>query len=413
MNTGHSDQAAPKEDNTGSVDPKRRSFKKPSLQMVLISTLVIFTALCGLLLYGVMKILDSPSNKKASYDSVDLFQAMMPLLWDSESRHHMGKAEIHLFQAQMECAKRNYDAMRDSLTAANEELSKIESRPKLVAPLYLIEGTMEWQFSKWKESIAFFDKAIAGDPNRALNYDCRGRSYMQLGSYGKAIADFTKAVELEPDSFAAYEQRACAQFYVDDYDKSIQDYSKAISLSPETARLYEGRGRVFGFKCEFQKALKDFDKAISLEPGEPSFYVSRISADEWLGKYQDAIADATKAIECDPTDFEPYQERASAYIHERQYDKAIQDADEALEQNPKSSHALCIRAKAYTFKGEDRRAIDDYGDAIKFLRKDETDQLGTIYFRRGAIYKKVGEAELAAKDFEQARAHDYFYEKEK
>jgi tetratricopeptide (TPR) repeat protein len=76
----------------------------------------------------------------------------------------------------------------------------------------------------------------------------RGYAYDHKGDYDRAIADYTQVIKLDPNDAVAYYNRGRTYSYEKgDYDRARADWTKALQLNPNDAntrnqlRLIEGR----------------------------------------------------------------------------------------------------------------------------------------------------------------------------
>ena len=114
-------------------------------------------------------------------------------------------------------------------------------------------------------------------------YNRRGRAYYEWGRYDNAVADYDKAIAIDPDNVSAYIDRGNAHLAnhrsfeggEENYDRALADYEEAISLSPENAVAYYNRGLAFQGKDDYARAIADYDRAIELAPDYTPAHDSR------------------------------------------------------------------------------------------------------------------------------------------
>jgi tetratricopeptide (TPR) repeat protein len=83
--------------------------------------------------------------------------------------------------------------------------------------------------SRYREAIDLYSKAISGDPDNALAYECRAQTWVDLKEYDAAIADYTKSLALHPAGMT-YNNRGTAWVMKKEYAKAIADFREAIRL---------------------------------------------------------------------------------------------------------------------------------------------------------------------------------------
>jgi serine/threonine-protein kinase len=126
-----------------------------------------------------------------------------------------------------------------------------------------------------QQALAYFNKAVARDPNFARAYAGLAEVYVVLPTYTDARID---------SSWAGIRRNAAI----------------AIRLDSTLAAPHAALGSILKYEHRWSEAESEFRKAIALEPGYPTTYqwYSRMSAN--LGRDSEAIALAEKARRLDP-----------------------------------------------------------------------------------------------------------------
>ena len=157
-------------------------------------------------------------------------------------------------------------------------LSKIRAVDPEAYDLYL-RGRYYWNQrtpAGMKQSIAYFQQAIAKDPNFALAYSGLADAY----NISNIIGAYT-ARESLPQARAAAE--------------------KAIQLDPSLAEAHAALGMEKShYEFDFPGAQREFLKAIELNPNRPTRTCSTPTAIPPMGRTAEAIAENQKAIALDP-----------------------------------------------------------------------------------------------------------------
>ena len=170
-----------------------------------------------------------------------------------------------------------------------------------------------WQFSSSStaQARAFFEQAIALDPDFALAYANLAMTYSGLGGnltaiddaalQGRAFALARRAVELD-DSLPqvhlilanVYQQRR-------EHARAIESVERAIALDPNYADAYASRADILNTMGEPVAAVESLEQAVRLNPRFSFAYLNvKGEANFLLGRYQEAIEAFQEALERNP-----------------------------------------------------------------------------------------------------------------
>lgn len=202
--------------------------------------------------------------------------------------------------------------------------------------LYL-KGRFQWNRrtgESMKQAAAFFEQAIAKDPNYALAYSALAETYVLFPNYSvalpmdcmpKAKAAALRAIELD-DSLA--EAHVALGIYFSNFAWNVpaseKEFRRAIELAPNYASAYQQ----FGIEClaatgRFDEALAAGKRAEELDPVSPI-----IGADLGLifvraRRYDEAIAQLNRVAALDPDFWVTYWYLGIANYGKKQYAEAI------------------------------------------------------------------------------------------
>ena len=247
----------------------------------------------------------------------------------------------------------------------------------------------------------------------------QGYKYENEYKYKEAFEVYAKAIKMKPDDAEIYFRSGIAGEQLTGYIAlAILDYSKVIELNPRAyllAESYKRRAFLYEKQQEYNKALQDIDKAIELNYDDVAFlYKYRGDLYTKVKNYTEAIASYTKAISLKPDDAEAYFKRSTAYSYFNSYaltelekfNLAIDDCNKAIELRPndeKFNRLLTIligRKKeiqeSINNKIKDEQAIQDISKNIELNPNDLF-----LYKRRGDLYTKIGEKDLAKEDYKK------------
>ena len=185
------------------------------------------------------------------------------------------------------------------------------------------------------QAIAFYDQAIARDPNYALAYSGLADSYAAIGVFGiraphemfpKARSAVEKALSIDPDLAAAHSSLGHIKVqYEQDWDGGAREYARAIQLDPSLALTYHRRGLMYAMQGDTDRALAESERAQQLEP-------------LWLA---------------------PRTAAANFLYHARRYDESIRRVEQVLAVDERSDSARSVLIRDLLATGAYERALTE------------------------------------------------------
>jgi TolB-like protein/Tfp pilus assembly protein PilF len=220
-----------------------------------------------------------------------------------------------IFAVESDIAKTIADTLQAKLTGEEKQLIAAQPTSDLTAYELYLKGRLLWgkrSGDNIPKAIAFYEQAIARDPNYAPAYAGLAEAYAILPAYtatapgdanSKAKTAALKALQLD-DKLAEAHTALALLLCIGDLDMagSISEFERAIALNPNdpTAHHWYGNGPLMVLG-RFDDAIAEGKRAIELDPFSPV-----INAD--LGqnlynarRYDEAIAQLRKTLEIDPT----------------------------------------------------------------------------------------------------------------
>jgi eukaryotic-like serine/threonine-protein kinase len=215
-----------------------------------------------------------------------------------------------------------------------------------------------------KKAVAYYEQAVAADPNFAVAYAELALDYQSL-----SISSVLNPAEGMPKALAAT-RRAL------DLDQNLAEAHVAMAFYHRAA-------------WEWADAEREYERAIELSPNYVRAHVSYSVYLSLTGRNELAIAEAKRAKELDPLSARVNMSIIGALQWAHQYDQAIEASKKLLEveQNAAAHGAL---GEIYTAKGMYRQAIDEYLEARRL--GVETPETQVIL---GVAYVGAGEREKA------------------
>lgn len=201
--------------------------------------------------------------------------------------------------------------------------------------LYL-KGNFYWK--KWspegvKKSIAFFEQAIALEPDFSLPYSGLASAYIFLGitgnmkgnAYEKAAEAAQKAIILDDQHDGANLAMGMIKFMYEKNNEEAKGYFlKALNNNPGSAEGHHYYAMYLSNTGNFEKALKEIEKAHQLDPLSLIILGSFAETSFFSGYNKKAIEQYHQALELEPNFRAAWEGIGWVYAKEKKYKKALQ-----------------------------------------------------------------------------------------
>ena len=195
--------------------------------------------------------------------------------------------------------------------------------------VYNYLGLTESKQKNHKDAMAYYDAALALNPNEPDYFVNRGLSKEAIGD-STAAADYERALKLnyrhtlarhnltalkarhgqtityedrltetiERDSTMLYPylERAQQRFEGGYYKGAVEDYSRALEINPRDAEIWLGRGLAREKLKDFEGAFSDYTSAIDIREDFFKAWINRGNVLFKLERYSDAIEDFNAAL---------------------------------------------------------------------------------------------------------------------
>jgi tetratricopeptide (TPR) repeat protein len=197
---------------------------------------------------------------------------------------------------------------------------------------YFLQGRELWEKLRFQESIQFFEKAIAEDPDFAVAYlnlsfvIPSAKGFWENLGQARALADkvskgerlwilgveagahayamkqrelYKRLAKTYPKDERAHNLLGNHYFALEDYGLAIGEYEEAIQINPDFSQPYNQMGYAHRFLENYAEAEKAFKKYIELIPDDPNPYDSYAELLMKMGRYDESIETYEKALEQD------------------------------------------------------------------------------------------------------------------
>src|SRR5262245_42429644 len=219
-----------------------------------------------------------------------------------------------IFAVESDIAKTVADTLQAKLTGAEKQLIAAQPTSDLTAYDLYLQGRLLWSKrggENLRQAIAFYEQAIARDPNYALAYAAMSEAYVLLPFYAgmaqgevfsKAKAAALKALQLDDKLAGAHTGLAWALCYDFDMVGSISEFQRAITLNPNYATAHQWYGRhPLAALGRLDEAIAEGKRAVELDPLSPVINTDLGQTLVNACRYDEAIAQLRKTLEIDPT----------------------------------------------------------------------------------------------------------------
>ena len=248
-----------------------------------------------------------------------------------------------IFAVQSDIAKTVADTLQAKLTGAEKQMMAAAATTDTTAYELYHKGRSLWEKRSGDnipKAIAFFEQAIARDPNYALAYAGLAQAYILVPFYTGA------------DRFDAYLKAK---------DAAI----KALRLDSNLAEAHAAFGKVLFFsEIDLAGAMREYKRAIELAPNDATahhwFGNDSLAA---LGQFEEAIAEGKRSVELDPLSVVINVDLGETFYYARRYDEAARQMRKALEIDPTSFYAHYNLGIVLQLTGDLRGAIAEYEKA--------------------------------------------------
>lgn len=223
----------------------------------------------------------------------------------------------------------------------------------------------------FQRALAYFQQAIAKDPNYAPAYAGLANSYTLLIGYSGS----------QPSQYMP--QARAAALRALEIDANLAEAHTALALV------------VQNYDWDWQTAEKEYRQAIELNPNYATAHHWYAEHLMWRGRFEEALRESERARRLDPLSLIIAVDNGAILYNSRQYDRSIERLRAVLEMDPNFSRAGIVWA-AYVEKGmfEDALLLSEKGRQ----RAGE----GPVYWSQMAyLYGRSGQREKAWRAFER------------
>lgn len=249
------------------------------------------------------------------------------------------------------------------------------------------------------------EKAISIDPDYLEAHLARAEFRLNKRLYRQVIEeDAPNALEINPDCGLAYYYLAAAYLGIYEYEDALEAAQKANELDPTIIDNYYVLGYALIKTGSPEEAMAPLQTYITYV--EDDIYAVYLlgQAQVAAGYYELGLENLEKAQEVRKDLNEIQYHMGLAYLGMLDYESAIEHLEIAIKKFPQWFELRVALAEAYYMTEEYLKA----NETINYVSGAVTDeQKAALYYWRGLSFEKLGELDLAERDFRALLALPY------
>ena len=314
-----------------------------------------------------------------------------------------------IFSVESEIAKTIADTLQAKLTGSEKQMMAAQPTSNTEAYELYHKGKSLWEKRSGDnipKAIAYYEQAIAQDPNYALAYAGLAKAYILLPFYtgadrldagSKAKDAALKALRLDPNLAEAHAALGKVLFFREiDLAGAMREYKRAIELNPNDATAHHWFGNdILAALGRFEEAIAEGKRAIELDPLSTVINVDLGETLYYAHRYDEAERQMRKSLQIDPTSFYAHYNLGIVLQLKGDLSGAIAEYEKAkqLGDNPLVS-TLCAQAKAHA--GDKDAALRMLSDLDKMSQQREV-----VGYLRTLLYLSLNNKDEALRWLEQ------------
>jgi tetratricopeptide (TPR) repeat protein len=266
---------------------------------------------------------------------------------------------------------------------------------------YYLEGRSLAERLRGQESIEFFGKAIAEDPDFALAYlnlsfvTPSAKGFFENLDKAKALLDQVS----EGERLWILGVEAGVNGFI---MKQRELYSQLVAAYPSDERAHNLLGNHYFGQQEYASAIKEYEKATEIAPEFSQPYNQLGYSHRFLENYAEAERAFKKYIELIPDDPNPYDSYAELLMKMGEYDKSIKSYRKALAVNPNFVASHIGIATNLNFKAQHKEARKQLDKLHEMARNDG--ERRAAHLAKAVSYVDEGDMAKAIKELKEQYA---------
>ena len=317
-----------------------------------------------------------------------------------------------IFAVESDIAKTIADALQAKLTGSEKQMMAAQPTTDTTAYELYHKGRSLWgkrTGDNIPKAIAFYEQAIARDPNYALAYAGLSSAHILAPFYAganrresaaKAKEMALKALQLDPNLSEAHLALGKVLFFGEiDVAGALREYKRAIELKPNDADAHHWYGNdTLSALGRFDEAIAEGRRSVELDPLSMVINVDLGVTFFYARRYDESARQLRKTLEIDPTSFYPHYNLGIVLQATGDLSGAIAEYEKAKQLNDNTYvSTLCAAAKAQA--GDKDAALRMLSDLDKISQQREV-----VGYFRALLYLSLNNKDEALRWLEQGYA---------
>ena len=314
-----------------------------------------------------------------------------------------------IFAVESDIAKAIADQLQAKLSGSEKQMMAAQPTTDTEAYELYHKGKSLWEKRSGDnipKAIAYYEQAIARDPNYALAYAGLAKAYIllpfyagadRLDAFSKAKDAALKALRLDSNLAEAHAALGKVLFFSEiDLTGAMREYKRAIELQPNDATAHHWLGNdALAALGRSEDAIAQGRRAVELDPLSPVINTDFGTTFYYAHRYEDSAKQLRKTLEIDPTFFYAHFNLGIALQAAGDLSGAIAEYEKAkrLGDNIYVS-MLCAQAKAHA--GDKDAALRMLSDLDKVSQQREV-----VGYLRTLLYLSLNNKDEALRWLEQ------------
>jgi tetratricopeptide (TPR) repeat protein len=228
-----------------------------------------------------------------------------------------------------------------------------------------------------EKSLAYFNAAIAKDPNYALAYAGLADVYVVLGSDWDMVPEDVneqakkaaqKALEIDDSLAEAHTSLASIYHNQWNWQGAESEFKRAIQLDPNYSTAHQWYSIFLATAGRFDEAVKEATKAAELDPLSLIISASLGNRLNEARRYKDATNQCRKTLDMDPNFGLAHLCIGISSVNERRFQEGVPELQKAIELLPGSPYSMAQLGVAYALSGDRARARKVLGELKSLSR---------------------------------------------
>jgi len=296
----------------------------------------------------------------------------------------------------------------EALTALRkaEQLSQRDGTPLAVQTEAQYQLAMALQNTTTPgESIPYFEKVVAAQPERAEALMNLGLAMVQTGKSKEATEYYLRALKLAPNDVHLRVGLGVDYLQQSDLDGAIGQFKAGLALEPDNAMLHYDLGLALKLKDQLDLAIPELKRAMELDPSltDPHFTLGTLYMQQ--GKFDDAAAEMRIVLAGQPDNGDMWSTLGSVYKQAGKYPEAIDALQHAIALMPNQPGPHTTLASILQEQGKAEEAGLERKQAGALTRGAMSKQAalfatnaGDLLLSKGQIDEAIGQYRTAIKD---------------